>query len=394
MRPSQLCRHSGSCLGKSRRIIWSCARPSASRRLRGSSSTQSWKIIRICCEQTVAQSPAAKSLERIATENRKASNKSKLAITDKNGAMVVTPYRRMDACSVAFLMESVLAQCEPNAMSQPNLKRLMARGKAVQNREVPLELVEFSTGLLPDTPLSGKLATLSGFKEHCLMRHQARGRRAQDLALPPVWAEAGVYKIENISEHVVAIKDRFSEAQVKINAETTAALRDAEDLTIVYNFSESRAALADAQDSEKFVLLHPLFRPRVDAKVAPVALQDGATTPPTKKRCLMLKDLPGTSPASCGSMNDLTERPTVCAGGLDPALGAQEAAGEEEAASQPIDDAEHAQEAAGEVAAASQPIDDAGRQDDDPETNADPARVLNFSDTALSVPSPADEEAS
>ena len=346
-------------------------------------------------EETVTQSPGAKSLQRAAVDKRK-NTSSKLAIRDEGPPILVTPYHRMDACSVNFLIDSILSHCEPNAMSQPNLKRHTARGKALQNRELLLELVEFSTGLLPDTPLSGKLATVGGLKEYCLMRHQARGRRTRDLSLPPVWEEAGIYSLELLGDNIVMVRERFSCVQVQINVDTTPALRGVDDLTIVYNFSESRAALASTKDLDKFVLLHPLVRPTVDAMID---LKDAVLTPPTKKQRLSLEDgLVASAPS--GSMNDLTDRPTVNVGGIDPALGAigsapDHAAGgidpaleaSEQQEEQSLFDEDDAETKLETATAA-----DGGSEEAEMTATTDnTARALTFSEAALEVPAPADE---
>ena len=208
-----------------------------------------------------------------------------------------------------------------------------------------------------------------------MMRHQWRGRRTRDLALPPVWSKVGCYTIWSIADGVVTIQDRFSQSHVEINTRTTPGLAKAEDLTIVYNFSETRAALAEVHDSDNFVLLHPLFRPQIDAKVA---LESSLETPPAKRSRLMLKDVTS-SPA--GSLGDLTGRPTLDVGGVDPALSASR---REEL----IDDASSALEGGEEMP------DDTETQHEEGDTTADPSRVLNFSDASLEVPEPDDDQPS
>ena len=236
-------------------------------------------------EESAAQTPNAKSLQRAATDNRK-SSKTKPAIADRDEdpAVVLTPYHRLDACSVAFLIDNVLAHCEPGAMSQPNLKRLMARGRAAQNREVLLELVQFSTGLLPDTALSGKLATLQSFKHFCVERHLARGRRTRDLQLPPTWQTDGVYRIGKISEEFIEVKHGFSEFAILISRRNAPAVEKESDYTLLYNFSELRAALANSHDQEKVVLLYPLFPNAGPTPASTLALQDDQTALPPKKK--------------------------------------------------------------------------------------------------------------
>lgn len=272
-------------------------------------------------EESAAQTPNAKSLQRAATDNRK-SSKTKPAIADRDEdpAVVLTPYHRLDACSVAFLIDNVLAHCEPGAMSQPNLKRLMARGRAAQNREVLLELVQFSTGLLPDTALSGKLATLQSFKHFCVERHLARGRRTRDLQLPPTWQTDGVYRIGKISEEFIEVKHGFSEFAILISRRNAPAVEKESDYTLLYNFSELRAALANSHDQEKVVLLYPLFPNAGPTPASTLSLQDDQTAlPPKKKICLAIGD--GQTAGSASASPCGLDTANNVAGELDPAMG-------------------------------------------------------------------------
>lgn len=308
-------------------------------------------------ESSIDQSPCAKSLQRAAANKRKGC-KANLAMTDGvDIALIVTPYRRLDACSTAFLIENVLAHCEPAAMSEANFKRFLAGGMAMRNRELLLEIVEFSTGLPQDTPLSGKLATLVAFKQLCLERHLARGRRTRDLPLPPTWQKHGIYEIQKIADEFIEIKHRFLERTVRLSASDAPAVADECDYTLLFNFSELRCALADSKDHDQFVLLYPLFQ-----HSGPMFI---ATTPPTKRTRVAIGVGPSEEPGSACSLNDLTTHPTVTdVGGLDPASETSASAVEDDIFG----------ELAGIV-----------------ERGAAAARVLDFDEAELQVPAPADE---
>ena len=99
----------------------------------------------------------------------------------------------------------------------------------------------------------------------------------------------------------------------------------------------------------------------------------------------MLKDVTA-SPA--GSLGDLTGRPTLDVGGVDPASSARSVGDEVEPVQEQIDDAASALEGGEEMP------DDTETTHEEGDTTADPSRVLNFSDASLEVPEPDDDKTS
>lgn len=202
------------------------------------------------------------SLQQAAVDKRKSGASSNTPVVQadvqdsgSNGASPTnkaneTPYHRIDACSVSFLMEHILEFCEPGTLSVPNLRRMLTRGKAQANKEVMQKLVEMVTGMSPDTALSGKLADLQNFKAYCKSCHEARGRRGRDLTLPPNWQEDGIYSIAEVRSSGVVVHHKFTGAVAMIELDKVPPFKCLQDLYINANWSETRATISSTRDEQ------------------------------------------------------------------------------------------------------------------------------------------------
>eukprot|EP00971_Amphidinium_carterae_P339322 6477055-Amphidinium_carterae.2 len=178
------------------------------------------------------------------------------------------------------LRDTILPHLEPASLSGANLRAVEKKsgGKASL-----LKMLTFLVGLDPDYRVCGHLrswqALLAALKE----RSEARGRRGREMVLPVDWNAQGLYGIEQGCQEGVRIQHRGTEVSRTIPWEEVPACGSYEELTIVQNWSESKAALARLEfgqgDGIQQVLLAPYFPSQVidlELVTPPAKLRKGA----------------------------------------------------------------------------------------------------------------------
>ena len=138
----------------------------------------------------------------------------------------------------------VLAALGPISMSPFATKAIVERGKKSCNKQSLLQLLEFATGLDPNTGITGQTRKFTKLVFELQVMNQQRGRLAERMALPPDWENHGCYswrgeegKLTNmqldvpimIMDHLTGspelyiIKDNFSQARASLtNVSNTA----------------------------------------------------------------------------------------------------------------------------------------------------------------------------
>ena len=234
--------------------------------------------------------PASLQNQAVKDKKAKSSQGKRNTTTTAAGDETDSPYHRLDASSVSFLM-SLIEELEPQALSGPNLRRMLVRGKACENKELMVRIVEVLTGCPFDLAFTGKLAKLKGLKEYMMGMYLRRGRRGRELSLPPAWERDGLYLLVGLTDSGLEVKHRFLQKSVVLNIEDLPSNNGLGDLRIHRNWSEQGAFVAlphEVDGSGIRIMLHAYF-PNQESSLA---LQNGshATASPPSKRPLALED--------------------------------------------------------------------------------------------------------
>lgn len=150
---------------------------------------------------------------------------------------------------------------EPVAFSDNNLRSLKPSAKKQATKASLLQLIEFSTGVSPDTYL-GTEGTLKSQKVLITRRrelNQHNGRRSRELPLPPKWAQMGFYRVD-IADGTIYVEHRFADDRSRRQLPSSQArlVHDAKALKIERNWSEMNAMLTETRGSIRYKI-HLMF---------------------------------------------------------------------------------------------------------------------------------------
>ena len=140
-----------------------------------------------------------------------------------------------------------LTTMEPRSLSSANLKQIKCRGKHTSTTKGLCQLVEFATGLAPDTELTGAYRYWPYLQALLVALNKQRGRRCADLFLPPDWEAEGLYALV-FEAGVVYVMHRFTKQRVAVLAQKIPPMDCTDALYIVCNWSEVRATLKSSSD--------------------------------------------------------------------------------------------------------------------------------------------------
>eukprot|EP00971_Amphidinium_carterae_P089938 1780433-Amphidinium_carterae.2 len=174
------------------------------------------------------------------------------------------------------LRDTLLPSIEPASLSGANLR---AVEKRAGGKSSLLKILTYLVGLDPDYRVCGHLRSWTALLGALKERSELRGRRGRELVLPVDWIAQGLYGIEQGCGEGVCILHRGTQVSKTIPWEDVPACSSYEDLCIVQNWSESKAALSlkePGQEGIQQVLLGPYFPSQI------IDLE--LVTPPSKVR--------------------------------------------------------------------------------------------------------------
>eukprot|EP00971_Amphidinium_carterae_P283091 5620054-Amphidinium_carterae.1 len=203
-------------------------------------------------------------------------------------------------------LKTLLCRLSPTVCSMGNLSQ-HARSLAKSGF---VALFEFGTGLSPDDPVQPNVQCFSIWTAQLQKDCRLRGDRLTRIALPPAWAEHGLYRLVSASNESVQVQHRFTKETVTVGVASILkrTLKEESELTvadfhIVKNWSERGATLART-GSAKGYLLAASFPEQL------VSAESVASTPsPTKRRRIGSKTSPST--ASKGADADVAALATA-----------------------------------------------------------------------------------
>eukprot|EP00975_Prorocentrum_lima_P002362 515373-Prorocentrum_lima.AAC.1 len=82
-----------------------------------------------------------------------------------------------------------------------------------------MKIIEFMTGMSPDTPLIGELRSWTSFEGLMVQKNAAHGRRAREMKLPLDWKVDGVFRLE-VVDSGLTIHHNFTKEQIHLKAES------------------------------------------------------------------------------------------------------------------------------------------------------------------------------
>lgn len=271
---------------------------------------------------TLAKQKSAKAPSPLALEDIHAGGPGQAQDT------VPTKYWTMGSLSVQLLSKRILATMEPVALSMANLRSMSLRGNGDHGKAELMKIIEFMTGLSPDTPLTGELRNWTNLEGMMVQKNIGHGRRARDMKLPPDWKEAGAFRLE-VVDSGLTIHHNFTKDQVHLEAESLDG--QAEDFILEMNWSESRAWVSNPKFQKQGaqpLVAHCLFKSCEDLSPMPKRarldgkLDLGGNEPSLTKKAA---ELPSSSaglanPSISGAAAASDARPAA----VTPASGAKE----------------------------------------------------------------------
>lgn len=149
-------------------------------------------------------------------------------------------------------LKEILVSLEKISLSPFAIRALAKRGAKQASQSSMAEVIEFCCGVAINATLDKaffeSLASLIDILQKLNIR---RGRRAQELALPPNWETDGVYLMVDLAGGGDGIKNRFSDKIVP----WPNSMVDYDGATVLDNFSEERAALSNGIQRQVLVEL-------------------------------------------------------------------------------------------------------------------------------------------
>lgn len=150
--------------------------------------------------------------------------------------------KRIDQCTSSELSD-LLSSVEEVVLSKHALKALLRPGQRAIAKEPLMQIMEFMLGLSRSHRLTMAQHLRPTLKDQLKAMNEANGRRAQNLRLPPVWTECGIYTLLNTSPPVVKICHTPTNS-VRVVPECHLTGYDLQRLYIAVNWSEDSAFLA------------------------------------------------------------------------------------------------------------------------------------------------------
>jgi hypothetical protein len=138
-----------------------------------------------------------------------------------------------------FYLKRVCAAIEPVAWSPLCVKGCVQKNRREVAKTSLAELLEFATGVGPDTPLTGRMRHLPSLVLQLQKLNEARGRRCRDLPLPICWQERGAYQVQAGANGQLLLHSRYGGWTTPLPKQWQAA--KLEQVSLRLNFSEERA---------------------------------------------------------------------------------------------------------------------------------------------------------
>ena len=178
-------------------------------------------------------------------------------------------------------LQFFMKEMEPILFSPFAVKALCKRGARCASKASLCELIEFTTGLEANARLAvNQVSTVDDCARILKALNFNKGRRAQDLELPPCWETQGVYTLEETSGGQLVVVNRFKKVAVTISGESGFKFGMCK---VEPNFSEDRARLMQDGIVDQPLLI-TIFAKRGNALCAKVLEHSGESQEPSYKK--------------------------------------------------------------------------------------------------------------
>jgi len=139
-------------------------------------------------------------------------------------------------------------------LSKANVMGMIKKETAAEKQVLYLRLIEYLTGEGPSMQFTVEMRLWSQVQEYLKARCEERGRLTADLALPPVYADEGIYMLlrAHTETDEIDVQHRFTRQKRTITSQCYMyPPADVKQVSIEDNWSESRACLAYTDASKK-----------------------------------------------------------------------------------------------------------------------------------------------
>lgn len=215
----------------------------------------------------VSESPSIQKASRMERVDKMKANQAEESAAGGGDSLVACPvseivpskYWTLGTLSVAMLTKNLLCVMEPVALSVANIRSMSLRGQGEHGKTELLKILEFCTGLHPDTPINGNLRKWCELQKLVKDLNDRYGRRAREVTLPPCWDSHGVYSV-HVHPGGINVLQRFTGQNHLIRDELL--MSDPESWSLHCNWSDCKAVLQCDDTScstVKPIALQPLF---------------------------------------------------------------------------------------------------------------------------------------
>ena len=158
-------------------------------------------------------------------------------------------YTKVSSLPPVYLSH-VITALEPIALSKNAMRAICNRGQKIPSKLKLLEIFELLTTMGPDDDFPPVLHKIPVLIRSAKAFNESRGRPGRELQLPPIWLNAGVYKIIMPSEGSQGDAAQLSVQHMSLNITKVVpsvfdAGGDPREIYVEKNFSENRAQLVN-----------------------------------------------------------------------------------------------------------------------------------------------------
>ena len=199
-------------------------------------------------------------------------------------------YVVLEDFSAEMLISMVLEVAEPRSLSAASMRSMRRERSDAMSKSFVLKLVDFVTGFGVQYKISGPLRYVPFFKEMVAWRSRVRGRRGQELRLPPIWPADGIFA-HSVSDSIITVSHKFTKEKHTIDAAAAASFQELTSLTIEANHSEALATLTSGNSIQSGILLSSIFKGHVvdSGLKAPMPPPAALASPPIIVACAKKK---------------------------------------------------------------------------------------------------------
>lgn len=165
--------------------------------------------------------------------------------------LIPTKYWTLGALSVKLISSELLSVLEPGVFSTSNVRSMSLKLKDLGTKEILKQLVTHATGLEDDFPLSGRFRQWSVLAAHMQELNLSRGRRCQDMNLPPTYPRDGIFTLNVTEEAVSVVLKRRGIVRNVPDSRVPQGVNLLRDAHIMFNWSEAKAKIYFDRDGPR-----------------------------------------------------------------------------------------------------------------------------------------------